>query len=86
MPISDKLSTCTLNRRLNFLCRAAPVILSSMAGVTAPLLFRNHLSFRPSRHWRGYCDRVTLIVTGDLRTADEFVNFDHTRSIGNHYE
>lgn len=86
IPIGFKLSANHIEQDIEFALQASAdyLILDGRGGSTgaAPLLFRDHISvptipaLARARHYldkHGHSDRVTLIVTGGLRTADEFI-------------
>jgi glutamate synthase domain-containing protein 2/CDGSH-type Zn-finger protein len=86
IPIGFKLSANHIEEDLDFALEAGAdyIILDGRGGGTgaAPLLFRDHISVptipalvRARRHLdkRGASGRVTLIITGGLRTAPDFV-------------
>lgn len=86
IPIGFKLSANHIEDDIDFALEAGAdyIILDGRGGGTgaAPLLFRNHISVptipalaRARRHLdkREASDRVTLIITGGLRTAPDFV-------------
>lgn len=86
IPIGFKLSANHIEQDIEFALQASAdyIILDGRGGGTgaAPLLFRDHISvptipaLARARHYldkHGHSERVTLIVTGGLRTADEFV-------------
>jgi len=86
IPVGFKLSANHIERDIEFALQASAdyIILDGRGGGTgaAPLLFRDHISvptipaLARARHYldkHGHNGRVTLIVTGGLRTADEFI-------------
>lgn len=86
IPIGYKLSAQHIERDIDFALAAGAdyIILDGRGGGTgaAPLLFRNHISVptipalaRARHHMdkRGVSGRVTLIITGGLRTHTDFV-------------
>lgn len=86
IPIGFKLSANRIEEDIDFALAAGAdyIILDGRGGGTgaAPLLFRDHISVptipalaRARRHFdkRGASGRVTLIATGGLRTAPDFV-------------
>jgi len=86
IPIGFKLSANRIERDMDFALEAGAdyIILDGRGGGTgaAPLLFRDHISVptipalvRARRHLdrRGASGRVTLIITGGLRLAPDFV-------------
>lgn len=86
IPIGFKLSANHIEQDIEFALQASAdyIILDGRGGGTgaAPLLFRDHISvptipaLARARHYldkHGHSGKVTLIVTGGLRTADEFV-------------
>jgi glutamate synthase domain-containing protein 2/CDGSH-type Zn-finger protein len=86
IPIGFKLSANHIEQDIEFALQASAdyIILDGRGGGTgaAPLLFRDHISvptipaLARARHYldkHGHSGRVTLIITGGLRTADEFV-------------
>jgi glutamate synthase domain-containing protein 2/CDGSH-type Zn-finger protein len=86
IPIGFKLSANHIERDIEFALQASAdyIILDGRGGGSgaAPLLFRDHISvptipaLARARHYldkHGHSERVTLIITGGLRTADEFV-------------
>lgn len=86
IPIGFKLSASHIEDDIDFALEAGAdyIILDGRGGGTgaAPLLFRNHISVptipalaRARRHLdkRNASGRVTLIITGGLRTAPDFV-------------
>ena len=86
IPIGFKLSANHIEKNIDFALEASAdyIILDGRGGGTgaAPLIFRNHISIptipalvRARRHLDslGCKDNVTLIITGGLRTAPDFI-------------
>ena len=86
IPIGFKLSANHIEQDIEFALQASAdyIILDGRGGGTgaAPLLFRDHISvptipaLARARHYldkHGHSGRVSLIITGGLRTPDEFI-------------